>query len=318
MNYLDVIIVGFVILTMYFGYRRGFIKDFASLIALGLALLLASLYYPSIGNLITRWLGMSGGFANSIGFFVIWFLVEFIYYALVIAFYDKIPERFTNSQLNKWAGLLPGALWGFLFVWFMVNLFFLLPISGVLGNQVRDSYIAKSLTKNNVVLGNFLGKTFGPAASDTVGFLTVTPQSSESIKLGYTTTDVTTDTASEKAMFDAVNKERVSRGLSPLVLDINLTKIGEEHCQDMFARGYFSHNTPDGVTPFQRMDKAGIIYLSAGENLALALTESDAMTGLMNSPAHEANILSSDFGKVGIAVIDGGIHGKMFAQEFTN
>ncbi len=318
MNYLDIIIVGFVLLMMYFGYLRGFIKEFASLFALGLALLLASLYYPNVGNLITKGLGLSNGLAGSMGFFVIWFLVEFIYYALNVAFYDKIPDKIVDSRINRWSGVVPGALRGILFVWFTVNLLFLLPISGVIGNQFRTSNISKIFTKNNVVVGNFLGKTFGPAASDTVGFLTVTPQSSESIKLSYTTTEVTVDAASEKLMFDAVNKERTSRGLNPLVLDEKLTKVGEEHCRDMFAKGYFSHNTPDGITPFQRMDKAGIVYLSAGENLALAPTESDAMTGLMNSAGHKANILSADFGKVGIAVIDGGIHGKMFAQEFTN
>jgi uncharacterized protein YkwD len=217
-----------------------------------------------------------------------------------------------------WAGLLPGVLRGILFVWFTVNLVFLLPISGVLENQFRTSFIAKTLTNNNVMLGNFLGKTFGPAASDTVSFLTVKPLSSESIKLGFTTTDVSVDTAAERAMFDAVNKERTSRGLTPLVLDDKLTKVGEAHCREMFARGYFSHNTPEGLTPFQRMDKTGIIYLSAGENLALASTEAEAMAGLMDSPGHKANILSADFGKIGVAVIDGGIHGKIFAQEFTN
>jgi uncharacterized protein YkwD len=38
----------------------------------------------------------------------------------------------------------------------------------------------------------------------------------------------------------------------------------------------------------------------------------------MNSPGHKANILSISFGKVGIGVIDGGIYGEMFCQEFTN
>jgi len=38
----------------------------------------------------------------------------------------------------------------------------------------------------------------------------------------------------------------------------------------------------------------------------------------MQSPGHRDNILSSDFSKVGIGVIDGGRYGKMFVQVFTD
>jgi uncharacterized protein YkwD len=86
----------------------------------------------------------------------------------------------------------------------------------------------------------------------------------------------------------------------------------------MFTRGYFSHYTPGGVSPFDRMADAGVTYVYAGENLALAPSTDLAMQGLMNSPGHRANILNPNFNKIGIGVIDGGIYGKMYSQEFTN
>lgn len=52
-----------------------------------------------------------------------------------------------------------------------------------------------------------------------------------------------------------------------------------------------SSNTPEGLTPFDRMK---------------------------NSPNTEKNILNQDFGKLGIGVIDTGVYGKMFVREFTN
>ncbi|KKR88441.1 MAG: SCP-like protein extracellular [Candidatus Gottesmanbacteria bacterium GW2011_GWA2_41_12] len=66
------------------------------------------------------------------------------------------------------------------------------------------------------------------------------------------------------------------------------------------------------------MKNAGIFYTEAGENLAFAPNVNIAHAGLMNSPGHRANILSPDFGKVGIGVIDGGIYGEMFVQKFTD
>jgi uncharacterized protein YkwD len=85
----------------------------------------------------------------------------------------------------------------------------------------------------------------------------------------------------------------------------------------MLAHSYFSHETPFGVTPFQRMQAAGIHYTIAGENIALAPTLEIAHTGLMHSPGHRANILRRSFGHVGIGVLDGGKFGLMITQDFT-
>lgn len=66
------------------------------------------------------------------------------------------------------------------------------------------------------------------------------------------------------------------------------------------------------------MENAGIKFVAAGENLALAPSTELAMEGLMNSPGHRANILSPQFGKIGIGAMQGGIYGLMFTQEFTD
>ena len=86
----------------------------------------------------------------------------------------------------------------------------------------------------------------------------------------------------------------------------------------MFARGYFSHYTPEGLSPFDRMAQTDVSYTYAGENLALAPNVTVAMQGLMQSPGHRANILFPNFGKLGVGVIDGGIYGQMYCQEFTD
>jgi uncharacterized protein YkwD len=86
----------------------------------------------------------------------------------------------------------------------------------------------------------------------------------------------------------------------------------------MFARSYFSHVSPDREDPFDRMREAKVRYLTAGENLALARTLPAAHRGLMESPGHRANILRPQFGRVGIGVLDGGVHGLMVTQNFRN
>ena len=119
-------------------------------------------------------------------------------------------------------------------------------------------------------------------------------------------------------MLAMVNSERKNVGLSALSFSENLAKVGRAHCIDMFERGYFSHYTPEGLSPFDRMLQANINFNYAGENLALAPNTELAMRGLMQSPGHKANILSQNFNRVGIGVIDGGVYGEMFCQEFSD
>ncbi len=165
---------------------------------------------------------------------------------------------------------------------------------------------------------------FGPAARQALGFITVEPptQPGEAneggIQLQFTVSNAQPDPADEQGMLALVNQERTSRGLVALQMDDALVQLARSHADDMFKRGYFAHVTPEGKDPFDRMHDAGVTYQYAGENLALAPTLQIAHDGLMNSPGHRANILNPNFRKIGIGVLDGGVYGKMFVQEFTD
>jgi uncharacterized protein YkwD len=119
-------------------------------------------------------------------------------------------------------------------------------------------------------------------------------------------------------MLELVNAERKKYGLKVLVADEKMRGVALVHCTDMFTRGYFSHDTPEGVDPFMRMKKYGISFFHAGENLAHSPDLISAHKGLMESPGHRANILNPKFGRVGISILDGGANGLMLVQEFKD
>jgi uncharacterized protein YkwD len=192
------------------------------------------------------------------------------------------------------------------------------PITAPFKRAVSSSRVGNFLLYNAQGLEKELKNIFGGAINETINFLTVEPKSNEITSLNFKAGYVLPDPQSEKYMLALVNKERTSRGLKELIFSDNLRDVGRSHCEDMFKRGYFSHYTPEGLSPFDRINQAGIAYADAGENIALSPNTDIAMQGLMNSPGHKANILFTGFGKVGIGVIDGGIYGEMFCQEFTN
>lgn len=74
----------------------------------------------------------------------------------------------------------------------------------------------------------------------------------------------------------------------------------------MVQNGYFSHESPSGLTPWFWLDKVGYDYEYAGENLAVNFTNSeDVSNAWMNSPLHRANILSENYKEIGMAMHDG-------------
>ena len=119
-------------------------------------------------------------------------------------------------------------------------------------------------------------------------------------------------------MLQMLNAERATHGLPPLKADPEMSRLAREHSQDMLARGYFSHVTPEGKDLSDRMRTGHLGYLQAGENLAFAPTLAGAHQGLMHSPGHRANILRKQFGRVGIGILDAGSRGLMVTQDFRN
>jgi uncharacterized protein YkwD len=71
----------------------------------------------------------------------------------------------------------------------------------------------------------------------------------------------------------------------------------------MLDKHYFSHVSPDGVAPWNRVDQRGYYYREVGENLALGYRSADSVVdGWMHSPGHRANVLGARFREVGVAV----------------
>jgi len=107
------------------------------------------------------------------------------------------------------------------------------------------------------------------------------------------------------------NEERQRNSLNKLELDSKLSSAAFQKAQDMFSRGYWAHNGPDGTTPWVFIKGVGYEYSFAGENLARDFLKSrDVVRAWMVSPKHRENILSENFEDIGFAVVDGKLNGK--------
>lgn len=111
---------------------------------------------------------------------------------------------------------------------------------------------------------------------------------------------------SQSGLLSATNKERLNKGAPALQPNSSLAAAAQAKANDMIARNYWSHNTPDGKEPWIFIDQTGYKYQKAGENLAYGfLTSDDTVTGWMNSQTHRDNLLDSNFTEVGFGFSNG-------------
>lgn len=314
----DLLIVAILAYAAVAGYFRGLILVAVDLAGLVLSAVLASFTFRYVSPLLVKYFGMVASFSEVVSFLLVMTLVALIYALAARQLLKKIPHRVITSPLNLVGGAGLNALRALLLVAVGLIIFAGMPISSQRKQVVTEARIPRLLLAYTGQLQNGVNRILGSTIQDTLNFLTVETKSEDSINLGFKTTRVKVDPATEEAMLVLVNRERTSRGLKALTMNQKAREVARLHSRDMFARGYFSHVNPDGEDPFDRMERGGVEFQAAGENLALAPTLQLAHQGLMNSPGHRANILSPDFGTVGIGVIDGGPYGLMFTQNFTD
>lgn len=103
-----------------------------------------------------------------------------------------------------------------------------------------------------------------------------------------------------------LNKNRTDYGLSPLAESGKLDEAAYLKAQDMIQNGYFSHQSPQGITPWFWFGQVDYKYSYAGENLAVGFADSKNLyEAWYNSPSHRENLLNSKYSEVGSAVIQG-------------
>jgi uncharacterized protein YkwD len=318
-NLIDIVLIVLVLLSVLNGWRRGLMLGVLDLLGWALVLIAGLRFYQPVA----RWLGAHIAFSpevwnRPIAFVAIAIvaggLVQIIGYALL----RHLPKEVHEKTFNRWLGVIPGLANGLITAALVGALLLAMPLNEGLRERTRESPLANHLAVYAERLEAALHPVFAEAIAETLNLLTIQPESHERVSLPYTVANPRPRPDLEARMLELVNQERVAAGLKPLAPDPELTEVARRHSADMFARGYFAHDTPEGLDPFDRMREANVRFVTAGENLALAPTVQVAHRGLMNSPGHRANILYPQFGRVGIGILDGGIHGLMISQEFRN
>ena len=151
----------------------------------------------------------------------------------------------------------------------------------------------------------------------------------------------------EELTQELINAQRVMHGFNPLEHTEAIRLIARGHSEDLASRGNFSHDSPEGLDPTDRAQRAGYdCYKNFGSYFTFGLAENihqgwlfegyrtvngktapynlytpeeiaqNAVDGWMNSPGHRQHILDSSYDRagMGIAIADDGK--VFFTQNF--
>jgi uncharacterized protein YkwD len=317
-NYIDIIVIMIIILGLSIGYFVSFRTILVFLTKWISSSMGSIFFYQHTKSFLNTYFLIKEDVQNLIAF-VITFLIIYFSLSLII---NWLSNRYKPSQnhlvLNKIGSLCCGGIVGF-------TLSFLVY-----------SIIAASLWKDGAEKTqlSFSKNVFDPIHEYTAPYLpdlffldnskneTVAGVSESSLALNYAdefkSSSFKENIIYEDKLLELVNMERKTRNLKILVKDSSLKVAAKLHCTDLFTRGYFSHNNPEGLTPFNRLEKLNIRYTTAGENLAFSSSVLAAHKALMNSPGHRANILNPKYGKIGISILENVEAQLMVVQEFKN
>jgi len=121
----------------------------------------------------------------------------------------------------------------------------------------------------------------------------LSPQQQQAVALAY-----------EKQNFDMTNIARIRAKLPPLKWNSKAAAVARAHSMDMASHRFFSHTSPRTGSPFDRLQKAGIPMLAAGENIASRQLDGiEVHIAWMNSAGHRQNILHPAFKELGVGTV---------------
>ncbi len=117
--------------------------------------------------------------------------------------------------------------------------------------------------------------------------------------------DVATEDDAEQRMLALVNEDRAAAGLAPLAWDDRAAEVARGHSREMLQTGEVAHVSPTTGTATDRVRAAGIKTGAVLENIARAYGVAEAEEGLMNSPGHRANLMSTQVTHLGVGIVFG-------------
>lgn len=108
----------------------------------------------------------------------------------------------------------------------------------------------------------------------------------------------------ETSALNLLNQARAQNGRGAVACSSGALQVARSHGQDMCARHYFSHTSPEGAGLADRLHQANVSFKSAAENIGKGFsTAQGVINSWMGSASHRQVMLDASWTKAGIAAV---------------
>lgn len=304
----DALIVAFVGALAWRGWRRGVIPAVIGLAGFVAAITAAVLGYRILAPVLRTLLRLSDAAASFAAAAIIFIGVSaaFLVLGRVVS---RMVRATTWGAFDRVAGASLGGVWAVSWVTLVLLAISVIPAPAAVRSGVRDSALAREIIRDAP------GVARSMARADLRKVLEIFVPSELRLSV-HATKEFRAVPEDERYLFGLVNRERIRRGLGALVWDDSLAAAARAHAGDMYSRGYFEHDSPEGRTPADRLRRLGIRFRVTAENIALAPEVDHAHQRMMRSAVHRRHILASAYTRVGVGIMFGP-QGVMVDEEFA-
>lgn len=180
-------------------------------------------------------------------------------------------------------------------------------VQALLDPDIQVVYNGETQTLTNangavVVPLMFQGSTYLPvrAVAGIFGEAVDWDAATKSVILGTPVAVASQEQSMAQEVLRLVNEQRAAQGLAALAVHTQLEEAAYKRTLEIVQS--FSHIRPNGASCFTILDETGIVYRSAGENIAAGQTSAaGVMDAWMNSEGHRKNILQSSYTHLGVS-----------------
>jgi uncharacterized protein YkwD len=123
----------------------------------------------------------------------------------------------------------------------------------------------------------------------------------------------TSASTKEQYLLEVANRERMQRGLQPLLRDPALARAAAFHARQMADHEDISHEFPGEPDLTARASTAGVRFSLVSENVAEGPEPAMIHSMWMESEGHRENLLDPNVNAAGIAIVER--EGQLFAVE---
>ncbi len=314
---LDFVLGAFLVALIVRGWLKGFVREALDVVTLLLGAVIAFRAAGTVGSVISAMSGLSPEVGRLVGG-VVAFLAISVGAAVVSGLIHRTIRRLpAMTTLNRLAGAALGGVYALVLATLALTLVSIAPMPEPVTDAVEESTFAATLTDPHgpvqsgveVIAGDRVMQTvislrrlFGQRV--VVGDGTVALPPAEHTK---------PSAGAARAVYEALNKERVSEGLDPLAWSEDLAVVAVGRAESAYRSGTL---VPEGPDIEEKLRLVGIPSSQRGENIALAATPDGAHEALVASESHRAELLRVDYRRVGVGVVEGP-YGFVAVEVFT-